>query len=290
MGPPRFSGGGPGTGARSMIKAILFDFGQTLVDSSHGFRQAEKDAQAAIFEDLAVTDHDAFKTHYRRIRAEFHQQSKLSRVKIWQEVYRHFEKEPSIDALQQWERAYWRTVQTETRVFPEAPAVLEELGAKYGPLGLVTNTQGQSDANTHRISAYPELAALFAATGVAGENGVPTKPDARPFAACLAQLGVAAEDAVYVGDDWRIDVCGARDMGMHPVWLKHHSVKRNYPDVDAAAPIITSLNELPPVLETLQPAAVPSQSAIRTVRSGYRRPRNSAATVLSQAPKSSLEP
>ena len=28
-----------------MIEAILFDFGQTLVDSSEGFRTAERDAQ-----------------------------------------------------------------------------------------------------------------------------------------------------------------------------------------------------------------------------------------------------
>ena len=251
MGPPRFSGGGPKTGAGEMIKAILFDFGQTLVDSSDGFRLAEKNAQAAIFQDLAITDHDAFKHHYRRIRSEFHKRSELSRVKIWQEVFRHFGQESSVDELRQWEKTYWQTVQSKTRVFPEVPRALTALAAKYGPLGLVTNTQGQSDANTHRLSAYPELAARFAVTVVAGENGVPTKPDARPFAVCLEQLGVAAEEAVYVGDDWRIDVCGARDAGLHPVWLKHHTIKRNYPEVDEDAPVITSLNELPPVLETL---------------------------------------
>ena len=234
-----------------MIKAILFDFGQTLVDSADGFRQAEKDAQAAIFQDLATSDHAAFKKYYRRIRSEFHKRSELSRVKIWQEVFQHFGQEPSVDELRQWEQTYWRTVQSKTRVFPEAPSVLIALAAKYGPLGLVTNTQGQSDASTHRLTAYPELAALFAGTVVAGENGVPTKPDARPFAVCLEQLGVAAEEAVYVGDDWRIDVCGARDASLHPVWLKHHTVKRNYPEVDADVPVITSLNELPPVLETL---------------------------------------
>ena len=234
-----------------MIKAILFDFGQTLVDSSDGFRQAEKYAQAAIFQDLAITDHDAFKHHYRRIRSEFHKRSELSRVNIWQEVFRHFRQDSSVDELQQWEQTYWRTVQSKTRVFPEAPPVLIDIAAKYGPLGLVTNTQGQSDASTHRLTAYPELAALFAVTVVAGENGVPTKPDAQPFAICLEQLGVAAEEAVYVGDDWRIDVCGARDAGLHPVWLKHDTVKRNYPEVDVDVPIITSLNELPPVLETL---------------------------------------
>jgi putative hydrolase of the HAD superfamily len=234
-----------------MIKAILFDFGQTLVDSSDGFRQAEKDAQAAIFQDLAITDHDAFKHHYRRIRSEFHEKGDLSRVNIWREVSRYYRQESSVDELQQWEQTYWRTVQSKTRVFPEAPPVVRALGAEYGPLGLVTNTQGQSDASTHRVTAYPELAALFAVTVVAGENGVPTKPDAQPFAICLERLGVAAEDAVYVGDDWRIDVCGARDAGLHPVWLKHDTVKRNYPEVDVDVPVITSLNELPRVLETL---------------------------------------
>ncbi len=234
-----------------MIKAILFDFGQTLVDSSDGFRQAEKDAQAVIFQDLAITDHDAFKHHYRRIRSEFHKRSELSRVKIWQEVFRHFGQESSVDELRQWEKIYWQTVQSKTWVFPEAPPVLIALADQYGPLGLVTNTQGQSDAGTHRVTAYPELAALFAVTVIAGENGVPTKPDAKPFTACLEQLGVAAEEAVYVGDDWRIDVCGARDAGLYPVWLKHDTVKRNYPEVDADVPVITSLNELPPVLETL---------------------------------------
>ena len=251
MGTPRFSGGGPNTGAGQMIKAILFDFGQTLVDSADGFRQAEKDTQAAIFQDLEITDHDAFKHHYRRIRAEFHKKGDLSRVNIWREVFWYYCREPSVDRLRQWEQTYWRTVQSNTRVFPEVPRVLMALAAKYGPLGLITNTQGQLDAGTHRVTAYPELAARFAVTVIAGENGVPTKPDARPFAVCLEQLGVAAEEAVYVGDDWRIDVCGARDAGLNPVWLKHHTVKRNYPEIDADVPVITSLNELPPVLETL---------------------------------------
>ena len=102
MGLLRFSGGGPKPGAGQMIKAILFDFGQTLVDSSDGFRQAEKDAQAAIFQDLAIIDHDAFKHHYRRIRAEFHKKSDLSRVNIWREVFRHYCREPSVDGLRQW--------------------------------------------------------------------------------------------------------------------------------------------------------------------------------------------
>ena len=51
-------------------------------------------------------------------------------------------------------------------------------------------------------------------------------------------------EAVYVGDDFRIDICGAKDAGLHPVWLKHHLVKRTWPDVETEVPVITSLDEL----------------------------------------------
>ena len=58
-------------------------------------------------------------------------------------------------------------------------------------------------------------------------------------------------EAVFVGDDWRIDICGAKNAGIQPVWLKHHSVKRNWPDVDTDSPIITRLDQLIDLLELL---------------------------------------
>ena len=47
-----------------------------------------------------------------------------------------------------------------------------------------------------------------------------------------------------MGDDYRIDICGARDAGLYPVWLKHYSVRRNWPQVQTSVPVITSLNQL----------------------------------------------
>jgi FMN phosphatase YigB (HAD superfamily) len=61
---------------------------------------------------------------------------------------------------------------------------------------------------------------------------------------CLQELGIDAAEAVYVGDDYRIDICGAREAGLHPVWIKHHLVKRNWPDVDTVVPVISSLDKL----------------------------------------------
>ena len=121
--------------------------------------------------------------------------------------------------------------------------VLKDLSADH-QLGLVTNTQGQRTTETHRISLFPALEQFFKVIIIAGKGGVPPKPDPVPFRLCLEQFKISPQEAVFVGDDFRIDICGARDAGMRPIWLKHHTVRRNWPDVETSVPVIESLDEL----------------------------------------------
>ena len=72
----------------------------------------------------------------------------------------------------------------------------------------------------------------------------PPKPDPEPFLVCLKRMEVEPEKAIYVGDDWLIDICGAEEVGIQPVWLKHHSVSRTWPKVETQVPVITSLEQL----------------------------------------------
>ncbi len=226
-----------------MIKAVLFDFGQTLVDSATGFRTAEKEAQARIFSDLSLTSWDTFLSNYRRIRKEFHAKSLFSRKSIWEEVYFYYCLAPDLTRLETWENRYWETVKAHTTLFPESGPVLEILNSRY-KLALITNTQGQQTGKTHRISQFSNLERFFKVIIVAGEGEVPPKPDRGPFRLCLERLDVIPDEAVYVGDDWRIDICGAKDVGLQPIWLQHHSVNRNWPAVETSVPIITSLEQL----------------------------------------------
>ena len=226
-----------------MIKAIIFDFGQTLVNSADGFRAAETEAQAKLFSNLGLTIQEDFLANYRRLRKELHGQSNFSRKFLFHEVYYYYCFTPDEKLLEQWETEYWETVKANTSLFPEALGVLKYLNERY-LVALITNTQGQKSEGTHRIGLYPELETYFKAIIVAGESGVPPKPDPAPFRICLEKLQITACEAVYVGDDWRIDICGAGDAGLHPIWLKHHSVKRNWPEVQTPVPVITSLEQL----------------------------------------------
>lgn len=235
-----------------MIKALLFDFGQTLVDSSDAFRVAEKEAQGRLFADMSSDTEGLswkeFLGQYRAIRKEFHQKSNFSRQAIWREVFQHFKKKPDPNHLELWEKDYWERVGSRTNPFPETTQVLEKLSCRYG-LALVTNTQGQKGSAGHRLALFPQLERFFRVVIVAGESGVPPKPDIEPFRRCLKALNILPHEAVFVGDDWRIDVCGAENAGIQPIWLQHHSVKRNWPDVETDIPIITRLDELVDWLE-----------------------------------------
>jgi len=230
-----------------MIKALLFDFGQTLVDSADAFRVAEKEAKDRLFShmDSGPDGHswDVFLPRYRSIRKEFHQNSNFSRSAIWQAVYRYFNHKPDPKCFEKWENDYWERVGSQTNPFPETTPVLEELSQRY-QIALVTNTQGQKSSSNHRLALFPELENFFQVIIVAGESGIPPKPDNEPFRLCMEQLNILPNEAVFIGDDWRIDICGAKNAGIQPVWLQHHSVKRNWPEVETDIPIITRLDEL----------------------------------------------
>ncbi|MBT4288212.1 MAG: HAD family hydrolase [Deltaproteobacteria bacterium] len=230
-----------------MIKAIIFDFGQTLVDSANGFRTAEKVAKEKIFNTLLQggknINQAVFLDKYRSIRKLFHDASIFSRVAIWKTVYDNFDYQMEQPLLEQMEIVYWDQIKQLTKPFPETLAVLEALTQRY-QLGIISNTQGQKTEKNHRMALFPEIETFFATIIIAGESGIPPKPDSQSFELCLKQMKLKPSEAIYVGDDYRNDVCGSADAGLKPVWLQHRSVQRNWPEHKTTAFIIEDLREL----------------------------------------------
>ena len=93
-----------------MIKAVIFDFGQTLVDSAEGFRRAEKEAQSRIYPDFKDISWATFLNTYRKVRKACQDQSIFSRKIIWQEIYNRFNRRSVSGFLEKFESDYWETV------------------------------------------------------------------------------------------------------------------------------------------------------------------------------------
>jgi putative hydrolase of the HAD superfamily len=108
-------------------------------------------------------------------------------------------------------------------------------------LGLVSNTGRDLDVFVRHHGLDVDAAVS------SGKHGK-TKPHPTIFRATLENLGVAAEDAVMVGDSIDDDVDGAKAVGMRGILLDREN---RYPDVDEK---LTDLRALPAALG-LAPAA-----------------------------------
>src|SRR5512133_2180245 len=182
-----------------MIRAVVFDFGQTLVDSADGFRAAEKELQQKAVMLLPPSLREGFLDVYRQTRTRLHDRSLFSRKALLEEIFRYYGRQIDPAVGEQWEADYWERIKAMTRPFPETETVLKTLLARGYRLALITNTQGQRREEKHRLSNYPELERFFEVIVVAGEAGIPAKPDPAPFRLCLEKLAVAPGEALYVG-------------------------------------------------------------------------------------------
>jgi putative hydrolase of the HAD superfamily len=128
--------------------------------------------------------------------------------------------------------------------YPDVKPCLDSLRADYR-LGLVTN--GPCDLQCAKLDASG-LRSYFGAVAISRQVGV-KKPDPRIFAHALGQLGVAATDSAFVGDNPKTDVVGAHAAGMKAVWLNRNSSAE--PEGVAPDRTIHSLDELPDTLAGL---------------------------------------
>ena len=78
------------------------------------------------------------------------------------------------------------------------------------------------------------------------EDGGHAKPGATSFRLACEAVRVSPLQAVYVGDDYALDACGARDAGLRGIWLD----RRGLASADHRGPVIGSLNDLPHALES----------------------------------------
>jgi putative hydrolase of the HAD superfamily len=108
------------------------------------------------------------------------------------------------------ERHLWSSVVERSA---EALARLQAAGLR---LGVVSNSDGRVEQALEAagLRRYFDVVIDSALVGV-------EKPDPRIFQAALERLGVEPDEALYVGDLYRVDVIGARAAGIEAILLGH---------------------------------------------------------------------
>ena len=125
-------------------------------------------------------------------------------------------------------------------LFEDVLPALKTLKEQKLTLGLLTNLQIDMNPICQQLGLEPYLDFII----TSGEVGA-DKPQPPIFAAALERAKVNAPEAVHVGDQYKIDVLGARGLGIAPILIDRADL---YPEVNDC-PRIHSLTELTSYLD-----------------------------------------
>ena len=129
----------------------------------------------------------------------------------------------------------FQTARNAVTPYPDVLPGLQTL-SRHALLGSISN--GNADLQVIGLARH------FSVSLAAHQLGV-AKPDPAIFHAACAALAVAPHEAVYVGDDLRLDVEGAQNAGLRAVWLDRKGTGLA-PTAGAVTPdaVCTDLDEL----------------------------------------------
>lgn len=207
-----------------MIKAILFDLDNTLIDFMKMKRMASEAAVSAMVNyGLKMDEEKAIKKLFKMYNAYGFEDQRIF-DKFIEEVQGKLDYKILAGAI----AAYRKVKAGYLATYPHARNTLIKLREKDLKLGIV------SDAPIKQ--AWLRLAELnlieFFHTVIAVGGTGKEKPHKMPFKLALKKLGLGAEWILFVGDNPERDIKGAKAVGMQTALAKYGQVKINGPKAD----------------------------------------------------------
>ena len=233
------------TGRAPTIRAVLFDLGGTLVDERDfaGWTELAR----ALFLDLTPEElgHAYAEVEGEDDRTPPEADGRAAHVAFWQRVLaRASGREVTAETAARFVDARHASSDPPVALYSDVRRCLDHLRADGRRLGVVSNSR--SEAAVRRMLDRVGILRYFERVVSSGTEGV-AKPDPEIFRRAVARLGLAASEALYVGNLPRTDARAARQAGLHSVWLH-----RDGTGLGNDPPEITSLLEVPLVVQQLE--------------------------------------
>lgn len=217
-----------------MIKAVLFDFDETLQDRTEAFEKYMNTFLSDFCPDISNDEIEKRKQEMRITgkggyvnREEWY----ASLVESWQ-----WKNAPSSVELAQ---HYDTKFGAHNVIFPDSERLLEELKNRGYIVGIITN--GPSILQHHKLenSSLKKYCDIIVVSGDIDIH----KPDPAIFTYTADKLGLKADECVYVGDHPVNDIQGALSAGMKAVrmnfgWFKDADLRDDVPTIDSIIDVL----------------------------------------------------
>jgi HAD superfamily hydrolase (TIGR01549 family) len=219
-----------------MIRAVLFDLDDTLVD--HHF--ASRAALAGVrerFTALKSRELDELARENQRILDSMHEEVALgrrdvadARIERYRRLFAFVGEAPTRAAAAA--ELHRRTYQANRRCVEGALELVTHLKSRLRVVVVTNNTTAEQTEKLATFGFAPLVDAL-----VTSEDVGAAKPDRRMFDAALQRVACEPHEAVMIGDAWVHDVLGATSAGIRALWLNRHGVA--HPDPSVAMQILS---------------------------------------------------
>lgn len=119
------------------------------------------------------------------------------------------------------------------KIYPEVPQVLADLTQKGLQLGIVTNSLQPMKLRDIELTELELLSYFEEPYRISAADVGYLKPHPRIFEEALTRMGVYPNEAVFVGDNLRADIAGAQGVGMKAIWRRQpQNLPRKSPPPD----------------------------------------------------------
>ncbi len=227
-----------------MIKAVFFDFYHTLVRYEPPREQVEADVLKQLGMDidpqalrLPLVAADEF--IYQEIADKpLGQRSREEKMVLYARYQSIVLREAGLRAdekLIYQLMGLMQEVQMTLALYDDAPPAMDDLKDRGLKLGLISNVEHDINPIMEQLG-LPQWLDIVVTSQETGFN----KPHSEIFKAALKQAGVKPAEAIYVGDQYQVDVVGARGAGLKGVLIDRLDYNKEVTD----CPKIKSLTEL----------------------------------------------
>jgi putative hydrolase of the HAD superfamily len=193
-----------------MISAVLFDLDGTLYDRDLLVGRIAREQFACFQTELAGIEQQRFVERVLDLDAH----GWGNKPELYQRVVRDWRLAPEMAV--RLEQHFWDCYDRGCTLSEDVFRTLCTLRAHDKKLGVISN--GATNRQMCKLTALG-LSWCFDAVLISEAEDL-RKPDPKIFARALERCGVAAENAVFVGDYPDADIVGARAAGMIPVWKR----------------------------------------------------------------------
>jgi 2-haloalkanoic acid dehalogenase type II len=201
------------------IKAIIFDLDDTLWPLRSLISRAELSLFAWLLEKVpAIGEHHTVDSLRERRMAMIPTDPRFS-YDLW--ALRHTALLQVLDEFQADLKLADEGMQVfaharnQVEMFDDVPHALALLQQEYV---LATISNGFADLQAIGLAPHFQFSLAAHEFGCA-------KPDPRIFQAALERLQLPAHEVMYVGDDLRLDVAGAQEVGMRAAWMNRYKMQ-----------------------------------------------------------------